>query len=139
VELDLTVPPHVPPHILIACPPIAIYTNDLLTCLNGLRLLAPKEIYHDLVKALNATLEEAGSRFLTILKADAGGGSPDEDGEIARLKKNAGILFVRVFIRFVRRALVEGVYSTENGLVGKAEDWQTDLDVVREWETWIDS
>lgn len=87
VTFDATAPPHVPPHILTTSPPVARYTNDLLTALNGLRLLAPKEIYPDLLQALNSSLEEAGSRFLDILKADRGGG--EDKAEVERLKRDS--------------------------------------------------
>jgi hypothetical protein len=139
IKLDLTSPPHVSPHILTTCPPIAQYTNDLLTALNGLRLLAPKEIYHDLVKALDAGLEEAGGRFLEILKADRDGHDDDskDDSEVGKLKIRAGIVFFRVFLPFIRRALVEGVYNPGSELEERSNDWRKEFVVMREWEAWL--
>jgi hypothetical protein len=131
MEFDATAPPHVPPHILTTCPPIAQYTNDLLTALNGLRLLAPKDIYGELVKALDTSLEDAGTRFLAVLKADR-----DNQAEVEKLKRRSGTMFVKIFLPFIRRALVEGVYGTDEG-VGKREDWETELEVVQEWEVWL--
>jgi hypothetical protein len=53
-------------------------------------LLALKEIYGDLVKALDASLEDTGGRFLEILKTDGGGG---DDSEEDKLKRIAGVLY----------------------------------------------
>lgn len=140
VKLDVTAPPHVPPHILTTCPPIAQYTNDLLTALNGLRLLAPKEIYYDLVTALDTSLEEASGKFLEILKTDRAGRDDDNnDGkdEVDKLKRRVGVLFVNVFLPFIRRALVEGVYDAGSENAERSEDWRKDLMVIREWERWL--
>jgi len=46
-----------------------------------------------------------------------------------------GSLFVHVFVPFVRRALVEGVYGLEGG--EKEKDWRSELEFVRMWEDWL--
>jgi hypothetical protein len=49
---------------------------------------------------LDASLEDAGGRFLEILKID---GEGEDDSEEDKLKRGAGVLFVRVFLPFIRR------------------------------------
>ena len=156
VWLDTTNPPHVPPHILTSHKPTAIYTNDLLTTLNGLRLLAPKNLYRDLLAELDKSLDESGTTFIDVvtttplsissssihssLSTTPLQGKPikkeaEEKEEKARVY--LGNIFVKVFIPFVRRALVEGVYGFEGEESEK--DWRSELGFTRIWEDWLQS
>ena len=56
--------PHVPPQILASYPVLAVYTNAILSALNGLRLLAPVELYNDLSRALEASVVESATALL---------------------------------------------------------------------------
>ncbi|KAI0066754.1 Dor1-domain-containing protein [Artomyces pyxidatus] len=113
--------PHVPPQVLATCPPLANYANALLTTLNGLRLLAPVALLSELSRALDAELGEAGEAFL----AYAGANGREE------AVRGAGTVFVRVFVPFMRRALVEGVYGAQ---VTKTESIEK---LARDWEAWL--
>ena len=157
LQLDTTNPPHVPPHIITSHKPMAIYANDLLTTLNGLRLLAPKNLYQDLLTELDKSLDESGTTFVDVItntpltvssfttssSSSASGGSQgrvskeeaDEKGRKVRVY--LGNLFVKVFVPFVRRALVEGVYGFEGE--DKVEDWRSELGFVGAWEDWTQS
>lgn len=94
-------PPHVAPHILTSYPPLALYTNALLTALNGLRLLAPQDLLGDAVEALDASLVASAEALLQI------NGEGEEKGLVGAARQ----VFGTVFVPFVRRALVEGVYG----------------------------
>ena len=158
VQLDTTNPPHVPPHILTSHKPTAIYANDLLTTLNGLRLLAPKNLYRDLLTELDKSLDESGTTFIdivtttpltissssstaTALLPSAAAGSQgkiskeeaEEKGRKVRVY--LGSLFVKVFVPFIRRALVEGVYAFEGE--EREKDWKSELGFARAWEDWL--
>jgi hypothetical protein len=151
VRLDTANPPHVPPHILSSHKPTAIYANDLLTTLNGLRLLAPKNLYRDLLTELDKSLDESGTALIDVITATplvvssstslpASGsqgklskGETEEKGKKVRVY--LGNLFVKVLVPFVRRALVEGVYGFEEEVRGK--DWKRDLAFVKTWEDWL--
>jgi len=128
-----------------------IYANDLLTTLNGLRLLAPKNLYRELLTELDKSLDEAGAAFvdvitttpLTISSSSSAYGlqgalSKEEPGEKGRRTRvYLGSLFVNVFVPFIRRALVEGVYGSEGE--ERENDWKSQLGFVRTWEDWLQS
>lgn len=157
VQLDTANPPHVPPHILTSHKPTAIYANDLLTTLNGLRLLAPKNLYRDLLTELDKSLDESGTTFIDVVtntpltissttttpssssaaaSASQGKVSKEEAEEKGKkLRIYLGSLFVKVFVPFIRRALVEGVYGFEGESTEK--DWRSELGFVRMWEDWL--
>jgi hypothetical protein len=126
VRFDTTNPPHVPPHVLTSHKPTAIYANDLLTTLNGLRLLAPKNLYRDLLAELDKSLDESGTTFIDVVittpltisspTTATSSLSPSLSTTSPQGKKVRvllGNMFVKVFVPFVRRALVEGVYGFE--------------------------
>ena len=159
VQLDTTNPPHVPPHILTSHKPTAIYANDLLTTLNGLRLLAPKNLYRDLLTELDKSLDESGTTFIDVVtttpltisssttttssssSASAGASQGKLSKEEAeekgkKVRVYLGSLFVKVFVPFIRRALVEGVYGFEGEDTEK--DWKSELGFVRMWEDWLE-
>ena len=156
VQLDTTNPPHVPPHILTSHKPTAIYANDLLTTLNGLRLLAPKNLYRDLLTELDKSLDESGTTFIDVItttpltissSAPTSSSSPTPGTSQGKMSKEEaeekgkkvrvylGSLFVKVFVPFVRRALVEGVYGFEGE--DQENDWRSELGFVRMWEDWL--
>jgi hypothetical protein len=154
VRLDTTNPPHVPPHILTSHKPTVIYANDLLTTLNGLRLLAPKNLYRELLTELDKSLDESGAAFIDVITTTPltisssssslsasglqGTLSKEEPGERGRRTRvYLGSLFVNVFVPFIRRALVEGVYGSEGEERG--DDWKSQLGFVRTWEDWLQS
>ncbi|KAI9067196.1 Dor1-domain-containing protein [Trametes sanguinea] len=64
-------PPNVPPPILASYTPLAVYTNALLSALNGLRLLAPASLLHDLLTALDGALARATTSLLSYMRASA--------------------------------------------------------------------
>lgn len=135
-------PPHVPPQILASYPPLAEFTNALLSVFNGLRLLAPVDIMHELVDILEGILKRAGTALFGYARAvvDAGLSESKNGGERAQEDKIAraiGEVYVRIFVPFIRRALVEGVYGI-TGSETKEEDFESDLNtMVKEWERWL--
>ena len=133
--LSLDAAPHAPPQILASYPPLAEYTNALLTTLNGLRLLAPVKITKYLLSALDQTLAESASVFLAYAKDDR---IKDTDREVLEA---AGAVFYRVFVPFIRRALIRGVYGLKiTSGSGFRVDAESNLGkVLREWESWLDS
>jgi hypothetical protein len=106
-------PAHSPPGYIAQYPPIANYTNALLTTLNSLRLLAPVAILPELVCALDAALADAAHAFLDFARATQG---RDEDTKL--VVHAASAVFARAFVPFVRRALAAGVY----GVHGDSEE-----------------
>jgi hypothetical protein len=132
-------PAHVPPPILASYPPIAEYTNALLTTLNGLRLLAPVKIMGDLLAVLDEVLAESAKLFLANASESESG---TDDGAREAVTRAAGAVFVRVFVPFVRRALVEGVYGVKNALGSAGQSYEVDFkselgQAVRAWEAWL--
>lgn len=135
--LFLDTPSHVPPPILASYPAIAEYTNELLTTLNGLRLLAPVKIMGELLSVLDVVLAESAEMFLAYAHE-----SVTEDDGSEQVIKAAGAVFVRVFVPFMRRALVEGVYGVKIGteLAGKRYELGPESHLgraVRDWEVWL--
>ena len=157
VQLDTANPPHVPPHILTSHKPTAIYANDLLTTLNGLRLLAPKNLYRDLLTELDKSLDESGTTFIDVVTntpltissttttpSSSSAAASVSQGKVSKEEAEEkgkkvriflGSLFVKVFVPFIRRALVEGVYGFEGESTEK--DWRSELGFVRMWEDWL--
>ena len=106
--------------MLASYPPLAEHTNALLGVFNNLRLLAPTSILGDLVIVVDDVLAESGEALLEYLQAIAGnlglstGVTEDEVEKRARERRIAkafGEVYFRVFVPFVQRALVEGVYG----------------------------
>lgn len=129
-------PPNVPPPMLLSYPSLAIYTNAILSALNGLRMLAPVELVDDLLEALEEALAEGASVLLQLARDRAWTGTDEERREEEGIVKAGGMVYVKVFVPFVRRALVEGVYGVSMGDVdgmGQALE-----DVLRDWEAWLD-
>ena len=115
--------PHIPPHIITSYPPLAEHTNSLLGILNNLRLLAPINILHTLVRVLDDILAKGGEAVIKYVKAvfseNMSNGTILEEGvEIDGHERedtvamSTGHVYFSVFVPFIRRALVEGVYGT---------------------------
>lgn len=120
-------PPHIPPQILAAYPPLAEHANALLNVLNGLRLLAPTGILHALSAVLDdAVLTPGGRAVHAYVKAfcrsqeEGGGVRRSLDGEDGgagggererRAIMAFGQVYFGILVPFMRRALVEGVYG----------------------------
>lgn len=115
--------PHIPPHIMASYPPLAEYTNSLLGILNNLRLLAPTSILHALLRILDDVLGKGGEAVLEYVKTLSSKTMPngtnlEERAEIDVRQKedkvamSIGHVYFSVFVPFMRRALVEGVYGT---------------------------
>ncbi len=128
-------PPNVPPQILVSYPPLAIYTNAILSALNGLRMLAPAKLYPDLMELMDKSLAKGAAAILKCAKekpwlGDSRLSTTEEDGnkDIEVLEGITSAYF-KVHIPFVRRALSEGVYSRQTER--PSEELGT---VVREWE-----
>jgi hypothetical protein len=133
--LSLDVRAHVPPQILASYPPIAEYTNTLLTTLNGLRLLAPVKIMGNLVATLDEVLCDSAAIFLKYVQ-----NSGFKEGTNEQVAKAAGKVFIRVFVPFMRRALLEGVYGVKNLSGDGKVSGESELGKVsREWESWLAS
>ncbi|KAJ7269391.1 Dor1-like family-domain-containing protein [Mycena haematopus] len=120
---------HVPPQILASYPPIAEYTNALLGTLNGLRLLAPVQILGELAGVLEGVLDVGGDAMLSYVRRVCEE-TKEQDEKVAIA---AGQVYFDVFVPFMRRALVEGVYGV---LITSLPEVQT-LASVREWEGWL--
>ena len=115
--------PHIPPHIIASYPPLAEHTNSLLGILNNLRLLAPTDILHTLVRVLDDdVLGKGGEAVTKYIKAvisenmsngtilEEGAGIDPHEKEVT-VAMSTGHVYFSVFVPFIRRALVEGVYG----------------------------
>lgn len=131
--------PNVPPQILVSYPPLAVYTNAILTALNGLRMLAPVELLPDLLRILDHILSQGGTTLLNYAKdkpwRGGGTGGTKEDAEQRKESNVVSVLtevYFEVFVPFVRRALAEGVYGVKTSELG---DELGELeDVIAEWK-----
>lgn len=142
-------PPSIPPQILASYPPLAEYTNALLTVLNGLRPLAPLGAMQDLVRVLEDVLREGGDVLREYVmewtprvgsevagsdgagdEGEEGVGNDGEGGGVTEGEREkivadaAGEVYEVVFVPYMRRALVEGVYGVKMG------DWDSEKHVV---------
>ncbi|KAI1791979.1 Dor1-domain-containing protein [Ganoderma leucocontextum] len=131
-----------PPAILASYPPLALYTNAILTALNGLRLLAPASLLSELLVALERSLAHGAIMLLVLARSateerSSGSSNADDAKREEDVVRAAGFVYVKVFVPFVRRALLEGVYGVKTGegdtVVGE------DLGgVLSEWEDWLE-
>ena len=139
-------PPHIPPQILALYPPVAEFTNALLSILNGLRLLAPISILTNLSRMLDdEILFRSGEAVLIYIRTyygeyqaspngigNAEGSEETEKAYQRRVTLAFGQVFFKVFAPFMRRALVEGVYSTK--LDASFQGGKLLPGVVMDWE-----
>ncbi|KAI0931194.1 hypothetical protein AcV5_005263 [Taiwanofungus camphoratus] len=133
-------PANVPPPILVSYPPLATYTNAVLTALNSLRMFAPIELLGDLLHALEEALTKGLTALLILAQQrpwTAGADSKVEEKKDSEVLRAVGTVYSQVFIPFLRRGLVEGVYGVpmREAKIAIAKDL---ADVMREWQTWID-
>ena len=134
-------PPNVPPPLLVSYPPLATYTNALLTALNGLRLLAPAELLDDLVRALDAAMARGLDTLLNFARDRPWTAEPkympveEEEQKETEALKATGVVYVKVFVPFMRRALAEGVYGVKMSEVDvpPGKDLSTALE---DWDRW---
>ena len=116
LESLISGPANVPPQILVSYPPLALYLNELLTALNGLRLLAPIELYEDLLQALEASVAKAGATLLQYAKdrpwlADGKPANHEDEAKDNEVLQAVSSAFFAVLVPYVLRALSEGVYG----------------------------
>jgi hypothetical protein len=145
----VSAPAHMPPPILASYPPVAEFTNKVLGTLNALRMLAPVGIMDELLSALEAVLADGLTSLLRYARsfswkrarANAGDGVGDGERE-ERVMRAAGDVYVKIFVPYMRRALVEGVYGVEMSMDAALAggESQTELGkAIREWEGWLTS
>ncbi|KAI0347872.1 Dor1-domain-containing protein [Trametopsis cervina] len=130
-------PAHVPPQILTSYPPLALYLNALLTSLNSLRMLAPVELYDDVMKALEGELKNGASTLVQYAKqkpwlsGNKSSPSVEHEEEDKKALGATGRIYFIVFVPFVLRALSEGVYSVPLG-----ESWGSAIEETKSsWES----
>ena len=128
------VAPHVPPQLLVSYPPFAALTNALMSVLNGLRLLAPIDLFGTLKIVVDEeVLAAAGEALLEYIKQVTVTCSEGEEGEI-KVAKVAGQVYFKVLVPFVRRALIEGVYGVRDD--AESEPSGKLREVNNHWENW---
>ncbi|KAH8093829.1 Dor1-domain-containing protein [Cristinia sonorae] len=134
----LSNPVNVPPQVLASYPHLAVYLNAILTALNSLRMLAPVELMGDILAELEITLAKSGLALLRYardkpwktLKRSSISEEPSKEDEIIDVTME---LYFTVLVPFVRRALVEGVYSSS--MEGVHQNTVSELEqVVNEWK-----
>jgi len=124
-------PAHIPPQLLASYPPLAHLTNAVLGVFNGLRLVVPRGngdsplsvegIYMLLELLDNIILSQCSAGLLNYLQVVVKW-LREDDNDISNEEKKArenerglvvavGRAFFEVFVAFVRRGLVEGVYG----------------------------
>ncbi|TFK76617.1 Dor1-domain-containing protein, partial [Pluteus cervinus] len=109
-------PVHAPPTILASYPPLAIYTNALLTVLNSLRLLAPVSTLENLKAVLDEQLKGGGREllgYLEVLHKRAEQGADEGHKSKGELEQGlcVGIVYFDIFVPYMKRALSEGVFG----------------------------
>jgi len=124
-------PVHIPPQLLASYPPLAQLTNAVLGVFNGLRLVVPRGngdsplsvegIYMLLELLDNIILSQCSTGLLNYLQfvvkwlREDGNDISDEEKKAKENERGlvvaVGRAFFEVFVAFVRRALVEGVYA----------------------------
>lgn len=141
--------PHIPPQLLSSYPPLAVYTNALLSTLNNLRLLAPLSLARALQSVLDTSLAESGDVLLLYVRAVLDDKARRSDVEIEREERialAAGEVFFEVLVPFVRRAMGEGVFGVKgNYKLGRNADELGDeeddasmlVKVIKEWDVCI--
>jgi hypothetical protein len=138
-------PPHIPPQILASYPPVAEYTNALLSILNGLRLLAPTSIVFSLSRFLDDDiLFRSSEAIMGYIKTYCvenqempNGVSSTNAAESEKVYQRRvimafGEVFFKVFVPFMRRGLVEGVYGTK--LDANFQGGELLPSIVMDWE-----
>lgn len=130
-----------PPHVLSSYPPLAIYTNAILSALNNLRLLAPASLLSPIISTLDEQLGRASSTFLLYCQVTIDNpailrrsyNSDEEAPDQTRIIKAAAKVFAKVLIPYARKALIEGVFG-ETGDIGFGKELK---DSALQWDTWL--
>ncbi|KAF9225276.1 hypothetical protein BS17DRAFT_778385 [Gyrodon lividus] len=134
---------HTPPQILTTFSPLAVSLNTYLRALNRLRGLAPMNALGGVSHALESVLAKNGEGLLGYAKEWRG------DAKEAEIIRAAGTAYTRVLVPFLRRAVIEGVFSSSCDPHGQDEaqmevnstkgvDGASSLSiVVRDWESWL--
>ncbi|KAH6916706.1 Dor1-like family-domain-containing protein [Coprinopsis sp. MPI-PUGE-AT-0042] len=135
-------PAHIPPQLLASYPPLAEHTNSLLGVFNALRLLPALSILADLVEILDDVLADGAHALIMYLNRYSSSLSQSTaitDDDIERRKRDirvaqaVGEVYLAVFLPFMRRALVDGVYGHSEEI--KSETSGTKMKAVNEkWE-----
>lgn len=128
-----------PPQLLTAFTPLAVTLNTYLRALNRLRALAPMGALDGVLDALEAGLARNGEALLGYVREWRG------DGAEREAVRAVGAAYVRVFVPFLQRAIVEGVYgiadAPRKGVEGvgaeKVSGASLLRDTVRNWESWL--
>ncbi|OBZ68378.1 Conserved oligomeric Golgi complex subunit 8 [Grifola frondosa] len=131
----VSAPAHVPPPVLASYPPLAIYTNAVLSTFNSLRMLAPVELLPTLLTTLDASIARGAGALLAFARTRewARNAGEEETRKEEEAVRAAVAVFVQVFVPFVRRALVEGVYGAQMEEAGATSGVE-----VSELEEWLD-
>jgi hypothetical protein len=135
--------PHSPPQVLTAFPPLAKIMNVYIRALNRLRMLAPVDALSGIVDGAETSLASIGYGLLQYTRDWQG-----EDAKEIQILRAAGAAYTRVLVPWLRRAIIEGVFSASlednqsaaGGTGDSNADGERDLSViVREWESWLGS
>lgn len=123
-----------PPQVLTHFPPLALYTNAIITGFNAIRLLPIIDILPGLLEALDTSLTGVMNAFVAQA-SKANVASPKSpitptDRENDALI-SAGNAFSKLVIPFLRRGLVLGIYSSELETLGQAKALK---EAISEWE-----
>ncbi|GJJ13471.1 hypothetical protein Clacol_007725 [Clathrus columnatus] len=103
-------PIYAPPSILSSYPPMALYTNAVLSSFNSLRLLAPVSIYPIVYDILNTSLVEIGKAILSLTQSLKAKSKEDEASTLQILRKVVEV-YLQCVVPFLQRGLREGVYN----------------------------
>ncbi|KAF8634959.1 hypothetical protein AX15_000685 [Amanita polypyramis BW_CC] len=126
--------PHIPPQLLASYPPLAALTNALMDVFNGLRLLAPIDLFNTLKAVIDEDVLAVGGEAMLEYIKQVVGNSDDGDEDEIKVAQAAGRVYFEVLVPFVRRALKEGVYGMCDGMdsvpLGKLQE------VFNHWENW---
>lgn len=136
IDMQLSAAANIPPQLLVSYPPLATLTNDLLTALNGLRLLAPVELQQDVLLLMDNVLARAGTTLLNYTKEKTwitGSLVAEEDDREVDVITAVCTVYFKLFIPFIRRALTEGVYGTHTST--GADVNETLSRVVHDWKS----
>jgi hypothetical protein len=138
-------PAHIPPQMLASYPPLAEHTNSLLGVFNNLRLLAPVSILPDLIEVVHGVLAQGGDSLLAYLQAYASNlallnkNAAVTEDELERRRKErriaraVGEVYFGIFVPFVGRALVEGVYSSTTPVKENGRDRKLNIQ-IQQWD-----
>ncbi|KZT08760.1 uncharacterized protein LAESUDRAFT_757474 [Laetiporus sulphureus 93-53] len=118
-------PPNVPPPILVSYPPLSSYTNAFLTALNGLQ--------RSLTDGLTKLLAFAREKLLAAEQHPKDG--EEEEQKDLEVVRAAGTVYGEVFVPFLRRALVEGVYGVvmKDKEIPMGKELRDTLEELKEW------